>query len=205
MKKINVEQWDRKEIFRFYENFSLPRFQMTVNVNIKRYLRYLKKNKVSFYYGMMWLILKVIHEQEAFRYRFVDNEPVLFANVHPSFTEKVGDGSRFKIVHGEYADDLITFEQKLKAAALKQGDQFINEGLEPRQDWLYFSTFPWETFTHATNVTNFDSRDAIPRIGWGKFTKKGELPLTIEVHHAFCDGYHVGLFIHQLKMRLKGY
>ena len=70
------------------------------------------------------------------------------------------------------------------------------------------TSFPWATYKHATNVFSLDPKDAIPRIGWGKYRKeeaKWMMPLTIEVHHAFADGYHVGLLINRIENRLKRY
>jgi chloramphenicol O-acetyltransferase type A len=206
--KINIDTWNRKEIYRFYKNFDIPRYQITVNVDVYKFYQYVKKQELSFYFSFMWLVLDALNDIPNFKYRLIKDEVFLCDVVHPSFTDVVEDSDLFKIVNANFDKDIMKFNKLAKEKSKLQGKRFIDYNDEVRQDLVYVTTFPWAKFTQATNPTNFDSKDAIPRIGWGKFDKKDEkweMPITIEAHHACADGYHVGLLINKIEQRLKSY
>lgn len=208
MKKIDVKHWNRKDVYEFYKDMDLPRYQITVDLDVKRFYDYVKINKLSFYFSFMWLVLKEINQIDNYKYRFIDGEPYVFDIISPSFTDKVEDGDTFKIVNTDYIDDILAFQEKAIKKSKDQGLKFINLDDEIRQDLVYITTFPWAKFTQTSHPSNIDSKDAIPRIGWGKFEKQGEkmmMPFTIEVHHAFVDGFHVGKLINQLEKRIEEY
>ena len=208
MKKIDVKHWNRKDVYEFYKDMDLPRYQITVDLDVKRFYDYVKINKLSFYFSFMWLVLKEINQIDNYKYRFIDGEPYVFDIISPSFTDKVEDGDTFKIVNTDYIDDILAFQEKAIKKSKDQGLKFINLDDEIRQDMVYITTFPWAKFTQTSHPSNIDSKDAIPRIGWGKFEKQGEkmmMPFTIEVHHAFVDGFHVGKLINQLEKRIEEY
>ena len=64
------------------------------------------------------------------------------------------------------------------------------------------SMVPWLEFT-SVNINVFDDgRFLLPIFTIGKyFERDGKrlLPLSVQVHHAVCDGYHVGLFVEKLQ------
>lgn len=208
MKKIDINNWNRKNTYEFYKDMDLPRYQITVDLDVAGFYKYVKINKLSFYFSFMWLVLKELNQIDNFKYRFVDKEVYLFDSISPSFTDKVEDGNTFKIVNTSFIDDMIKFQELAIKKSKEQGNEFINLDDEVRQDLVYITTFPWAKVTHASNPTNLDSKDAIPRIGWAKFERQGEkmmMPFIIEVHHAFVDGFHVGKLINALENRLKEY
>ena len=64
------------------------------------------------------------------------------------------------------------------------------------------SMIPWFTFScFNLNIKN-DGKYLLPIFIMGKvFENNGKkmLPLAIQVHHAVCDGYHIGLFLEGLE------
>ena len=64
------------------------------------------------------------------------------------------------------------------------------------------SMIPWFTFT-SFNLNIFgDGRYLLPIFTMGKWVEQNGrrmLPLAIQVHHAVCDGYHVGQFVECLQ------
>ena len=208
MKKIDTINWKRKNTYEFYKDMDIPRYQVTVDLDVSSFYKYVKKKELSFYFSFMWLVLRELNQIDNFKYRFVDQEVYIFDVISPSFTDKVEDGDIFKIVNSDFIGDIIKFQEQAIKKSREQGNKFINLDDEIRQDLVYITTFPWAKFTHASHPTNLDSKDAIPRIGWAKFEKQGEkmmMPFTIEVHHAFVDGFHVGKLINAIENRLKEY
>ncbi len=65
------------------------------------------------------------------------------------------------------------------------------------------STIPWTTFT-GFNLNIINEGDfLLPIITWGKyFSSEGNsvlIPISVQVHHAVCDGYHASQFINDLQ------
>ena len=56
--------------------------------------------------------------------------------------------------------------------------------------------------TVTDSVMHLDCKFLLPIFTMGKFFErdgKRLLPLAIQVHHAVCDGYHVGVFVEKLQ------
>lgn len=205
MKKINIDQWDRKQTYLFYKDIDIPMYMMTFQLDITNFYPAIKKQGLSFYFSFMHVVMKEINEIENYRYRFIHGVPFLMDRLHPSFTDQILDTDQFKIVTVDYEDDLVTFIQQAKKASLQQGDLFIDLNQEKRQDLVYITTFPWASFTQVSHAHMIDPKDAIPRVAWGKFESNNGrylMPFAIESHHAFVDGRHVGLLIQQLQKAL---
>ena len=59
------------------------------------------------------------------------------------------------------------------------------------------TSIPWVSFTSFIHPIHMNPVDSIPRIAWGKFFSKEsrkKMPLSVQVHHALADGFHVGRY-----------
>ncbi|MBE0701507.1 MAG: chloramphenicol acetyltransferase [Acholeplasmataceae bacterium] len=205
MKKIDVNNWSRKQQYLFYKDFDVPQYHLTVEMDVTHFLQYVKDNNLSFYLSFMYVLMLAINEIEAFKYRIIENQVYLCDQVHPSFTDVVDGTDNFKIVTCNLKNDVFSFINHAKRTSMQQGDLFIDMESEKRVDLVYVTTVPWYHYTQVTHAHNLDNRDAIPRIVWGKFETKEEksmMPLSMEVHHAFVDGIHLGQFLDILQKRL---
>ena len=205
MKIINISTWDRKDTFEFYKSLDHPMYQMTFNLDVTHFYEVIKENNRSFYFSFMYLAMKEMNKIDAFKYRFHQNDVVLYDRIHPSFTDNIEGTERFKIVTVDYQDDWVSFVEHAKQVSFAQGELFIDLSKEERDDLVYVTTFPWASFTQVTFAHNHNSKDAIPRLTWGKFeviNQRKIMALGIGVHHAFVDGIHVGQFINHLQEAL---
>lgn len=208
MIKIDVSTWKRKQTYLFYKDMDIPTYSMTFNLDVTSFYQHIKKIKTSFYFSFMHLVMKEMNQIENFKYRFIKDEPYLCESIHPSFTDLIKDTDQFKIVTIDLVDDLNMFIQLAKEKSFLQGDQFIDYHEEARQDLVYITTFPWAFYQSVTQATNLDSKDAIPRVTWGKYEEQmGRIimPFSVSVHHAFVDGLHVGMLIQNIQKSLNAY
>ena len=78
----------------------------------------------------------------------------------------------------------------------------VIERLLGESAYKLISMVPWVEFT-GFNINVFDEgKFLLPIFTMGKFFErdgKRLLPLAIQVHHAVCDGYHVGVFVEKLQ------
>ena len=205
MKKIDIETWSRKNTYLFYKDADIPRYNITVDIDISRFYQFVKDRKFSFYLSFIYFIMQEMNKIENFRYRLVNGEPYLFDSTHPSYTDSIADTDNFKIVTVNLEDSLELFVKKAKETSDKQGSSFLNPDEERRDDLVYITTFPWAKFSQVSHAASIDKYDAIPRLIWGKYEEingKKMMPLSIEAHHALADGRHVGILIQNLQATL---
>lgn len=208
MKIIDINHWERKEVFQFYKDMDFPMYSMTFELDVTHFYKHIKQEKKSFYFSFMHLLIHQMNQITNFKYRFLEDKPCLCDSIHPSFTDLIKGKDLFKIVTVDYCEDVDDFIDIAKRSSDEQGESFINLTHEVRQDLVYITTFPWASYKQVTFAHNQDAHDAIPRITWGKFENingKMMMPFTVAVHHAFVDGLHVGKLISNLQNSLSNY
>lgn len=205
MKKVEIEKWSRRNTYLFYKDIDVPRFNITVDIDVTAFYRFVKERKLSFYLSFIYFIMEEMNQIENFRYRIINQEPYLFDKTHPSYTDAIENTDNFKIVTVNLENSLEEFIKRAKETSFKQKDSFLNPDEERRDDLVYITTFPWAKFTQVSHAHSFDRHDAIPKLVWGKFEEvngRKMMPLSIEAHHALVDGLHVGRLIISLQQRL---
>ncbi len=120
---------------------------------------------------------------------------------------KNGDDDLFKMVSVELSGDIHEFVNNAKQTSEQQKDYFGMDQLVRRDDVIYITCIPWISFTHVSHTITLNRNDAVPRISWGKYFKQGDrtlLPFSVQSHHSFVDGYHVGRYIDALQSMMDG-
>ncbi len=205
MKKINLETWDRLQSYSFFKNLDVPRYLITVNLDVTKFVHKVKEQHLSFYLSFMHLAMQEIDKIENFGYRIINDDVYLFEQTHPSFTDVIEGTELFKFVTVNMESDLLTFINRAKQKSKIQGQKFFDEREEERLDVVYITTFPWASYTQVSHAHNIDNKDSIPKLAWAKFEEvngKLMIPFSIEVHHALVDGLHVGKFIQNMQNAL---
>lgn len=195
MKRIDLNAWERKEIFEFFSGVSNPFYSVTFNVDVTDAYNFAKQNGVSFYYAMTYLVTRAINSVEAFRYALVDGELCLFDRRTPSFTDLKKGSENFHIVTMPCEGGILDFCREATQRSAAQ-EIFLSPDKEGA-DLIYISCLPWIELTALTNERDFDPDDAVPRIAWGKFHEhdgRKILGMSMELNHRFTDGVHIGLF-----------
>ncbi len=200
MKKIELDQWDRREIFDFFSPLSHPFYSVTFRLDVTGLYRFCKARGLSFYYALIWLVTRAVNETEAFLYTIRRGEVFLLDRREPSFTDRREGERFFHIVTMPCEGELAAF---CAAAAEKSRAQrgfidYASEGAE----LLYLSSLPWLDLSSLTNERDLDPDDAIPRIAWGRYTERDgrrTLGMSVEVNHRFVDGADIGAFAGRLE------
>ncbi|MCF7930362.1 MAG: hypothetical protein K9L02_02505 [Acholeplasmataceae bacterium] len=206
MMKVNLDTWDRSQHFEFFKHLDVPRYLITVPLDVTQFVKKIKSQKLSFYLSFIHLAMTEMNLIENFRYRIINDDVYLFDETHPSFTDVIEGTELFKFVTSNMDDDLLTFIRKAKQKSLDQGHHFLDVNEEERFDVVYITTFPWASYTQVSHAHNIDKTDSIPKIAWGKFEEvNGKLimPFSIEVHHGLVDGLHVGKLIQNIQSALE--
>jgi chloramphenicol O-acetyltransferase type A len=126
--------------------------------------------------------------------------------VHASPTINRPNGT-FGFAYFDYKPDFQSFRVEAQAEI----DRVQNStGLVPAmsgENVIHYSSIPWINFTGLSHARAFKFPDSCPKISFGKMTEDGGrrlMPLSVHVHHALMDGYHVGQYIDLYQEMLNG-
>lgn len=201
MKYIDFNTWERKEHYNFFEKVDNPQFNICINLDVTNFLKFVKENKLSFYYSMIYASTYVMNSIEDFRYKIRDGRIILHDELKPSFTDMKKGDRLFKIVTSSLDTNIINFSVKARGISNAQEDYFPVCDFE-QDELIYFSCLPWISFTSLSNEIVMNKEDSIPRISFGKYFEQNNkilLPYSIQVNHMLLDGIHVGEYINKLQ------
>lgn len=75
-------------------------------------------------------------------------------------------------------------------------------------DVFQCSPMPWVTYTHISHTNSGKKDNATPLFDWGKYYEKDGrimMPISVQVHHSFVDGIHIGEFVDLLEKYLASF
>lgn len=192
MKKIDFTQWDRTLHYQIFRNSVQPQYCVTFELDITHFLKVIKKQNYSFTFSFVFAVSKCANQMKEFRYRFVNGNPVIFDKINTAFTYLNKKTELFKVVHVEMTD---TMEEYVALAREKEQTQKEYFTGPLGNDIFQFSAFPWVTYTHISHTDSGNKDNATPLFDWGKYYEKDGkilLPFSVQVHHSFVDGIHIG-------------
>lgn len=124
-----------------------------------------------------------------------DGELVIWDSVHPCYTVFHEQTETFSSLWSEYHDDFRQFLHIYSQDVACYGENLAYFPKGFIENMFFVSANPWVSFTSFDlNVANMDNFFA-PVFTMGKYYTQGDkvlMPLAIQVHHAVCDGFHVG-------------
>ncbi|MDE7207788.1 MAG: chloramphenicol acetyltransferase [Lachnospiraceae bacterium] len=205
MKFIDVSTWDRAMHCEVFRNSVQPQYCVTFELDVTNFLAKIKKKNISFTFSFVYAVTKCANEIEAFRCRFVEGKPAVFETINTSFTYLNKDTELFKVVNVPMQEKLEDYVALAKKTEENQTAYFT----APMANDIYqFSPFPWVSYTHISHTDSGKKENATPLFDWGKFYEKDQrtlMPFSVQVHHSFVDGVHIGKLAQQLQGYLNDY
>ncbi|MCH1984355.1 CatA-like O-acetyltransferase [Ruminococcus sp. OA3] len=202
---IDRNGWKRDMHCRIFENSVEPQYCISFELDITEFLRGCRALEYSFTLAMIYAVTECASETEEFRYRFLDGKVVLYNRIHTSFTYLEKDEELFKVVNVPMQDSMEAYIEAARKAAEAQKEYFTG----PLGNDVYsFSPLPWIFYTHISHTNAGRQGNAVPLFDWGKYLQRDEktiLPFSVQVHHSFVDGVHVGKFAERLQNYLDTY
>lgn len=203
-KLIDTSSWKRKPYFDHYFNQIRCTYSITVNIDITNVLSFKDRNKVKLYPLLIYVISKAVNKYEEFRTAINDRGEIgVWETLSPCYTVFHKDSESFSNIWTEWNDDLNLFLSNFEQDSKRFG-QIDRIDAKPNTPANVFpiSSLPWTTFT-GFNLNIFaDGTYLLPIFTYGKYFKDGDrylIPLSIQVHHAVCDGFHVSRLINEIQ------
>lgn len=205
--EINIENWNRKEIFNHFLKYGMPFCGVTVNIDITNLYNEAKRDGESFFLYQSYLFLKAANNYEPMRMNIVDGK--LYLNdtigIAPTIGREDGTIGFSYLPYFEKREEFVKYAKEI-IEIIKSRQGLCLDLIPAECDCaLFFSTEPWFTFTNMINPFPLTPNDSNPRITTGKFFEQNGrkmLPVEIDVHHSIMDGYHIAKYIDELNRLL---
>lgn len=204
-KIIDQRTWKRAAHCAVFRNCVEPAFCVTLELDITEFYRNIKQEKLPFTFAMIYAVAKCANRIEEFRYRFLEGQVVLFDKIDTAFTYLDKQTELFKVVNVPFAGNMGEYCKTAKQAAEEQREYFTGP---LGNDVFQFSPMPWVTYTHVSHTNSGKRDNATPLFDWGKFYERDGkllLPFSVQAHHSFVDGLHIGRLAENLQSWLNNY
>lgn len=204
-KVIDEKKWKRAVHCQVFRNCIEPAFCITFELDITNFLKKIREKKLSLTLSLVYVASKCANDIEEFRYRFVDGKVVLFDKIDTAFVYLDKETELFKVVNVEMKDTLEEYVHEASKTAEGQKEYFTGP---MGNDIFQFSCIPWISYTHISHTNSGKKDNATPLFDWGKYYERDGkiiLPFSVQAHHSFVDGVHVGKLAKSLQEYLSEY
>ncbi|GCF94215.1 chloramphenicol acetyltransferase CAT [Enterococcus florum] len=210
-KPIDAQQWARAEAFYYYANIAPTNYSVTNSLDVTKTYALLKQRGCKFFPAYLYVMSRVIREIEQLRIGINEGQLGVWETLHPVYPCFHPENQTVSLLWTEYQADFSQFYQSYLADVEEYGrdlGMLTKKGSPPVNAYVV-SCIPWFSFSsfslhyHQQKDYYFPSKDYyFPSLEAGKFVEaegKKRLPLSITVHHAATDGYHLKLFYDEVQ------
>ena len=200
---VDLDTWARKEHFEHYFHQVPCTYSMTTKLDITPLI----EAEERLYPAMLYRIAKAVNQYQEFRMDLgPDGTLGFYTEMHPCYTIFHQDSETFSNLWTEYTDDYGAFCRAYQQD-LEQFGSCKDMMAKPDVPVNTFpvSMVPWESFEGFNLNLQNGYRYLPPIFTMGKYQRDERgvwLPLSIQVNHAVCDGFHVCRFIAALREML---
>lgn len=197
---IDPTSWKRKEYFEHYFSHVPCTYSMTVKLDITG----LKNSQKKLYPSLLYALATLVNQHEEFRMATNEGGQIgIFSEMMPCYTVFHKDTETFSNIWTEYCNDYSAFCDRYTEDLSRYGSvERIMAKPNPPANTFPVSIVPWTTF-EGFNLNLQNGYDyLLPIFTFGKYYEengKYYIPLSVQVHHAVCDGFHTCRFINELQ------
>lgn len=201
--EIDLNTYKRKEHFELFKSDGQCTFSMTAEIDITKLIHQTKSKDLKFYPVMIHTISKVVNSVPEFKMSMKDGKLIVWDQINPSYTIFHKESETFSSLWSYYKPNLPDFIDVYTKDNNKYGKSpsYLAKG-EFLENTFFVSAVPWVSFTsfdmNFSKIENFFA----PLFTMGKYFTRNDkvfIPLSVQVHHAVCDGFHIGKVINQLQ------
>lgn len=202
---IDLQTWPRGQMFYYFSKMAPTGYSLTVELDITVLRTVLKEQKLKFYPAYLWLVTTIVNKQIEFKVAVKEDVLGYWDKLTPLYAVFHEDDKTISLMWTEYEDKFSVFYEKYLMDQKEFGE---NHGILTKPDRLppehsyVVSCIPWIEFKHFS-LHSFENKSYyFPSIEAGKFFESSGkilLPISITLHHASTDGWHVKKFLDELQ------
>ncbi len=201
---IEMNKWPMAQAFYYYTQMAPTSYTVNVMMDVTTMRVALKRKGYKFFPAYLYLVTKAIEKQQELRIAVQDGALGYWESLTPAYPQFHEDDKTTSLLWTEYDDcfqDFYNSYIKDTGTHGKSHGILTSKGV-PLPNAYIISCIPWFTF-NSFSLHNHGIKDYyVPSFEAGGFVetdKKIQMPLSVTVHHATTDGYHLKVFFEELQ------
>lgn len=201
---IDMKTWVMAQTFYYYTQMAPTGYTINVNMDVTILREELKAKGYKFFPAYIYLVSKAITKQQELRIGLKDETLGVWDYLSPVYPQFHQDDKTTSLLWTEYNDNFTEFYNQYITDTNQHGEShgiLSSKGI-PMPNSYIISCIPWFTF-NSFSVHNHGIKDYyFPSFEAGKFVESNHkilMPLSITVHHATTEGYHLKEFFEELQ------
>jgi chloramphenicol O-acetyltransferase type A len=204
-KQIDLLNWCRYKQYEFFSEYDNPFFNICSTIDVTTLLKQCKKHQTPFSTAMLFVSIDTANKIKEFKYRIKNKGVVEYNEIYAGSTV-LNDDETFSFCYFDYFSDFSEFKDAAKKTIhLHKTESLEFDGRNTDLDLIHYSVIPWISFSSFSHPRNYNKNDSIPKIVFGKYYEiegRTLMPISIEVHHALMDGFHLGKYLDALQNKI---
>ena len=203
-KPIDMNTWPMAQAFYYYTQIAPTSYTVNVNLDVTILRRTLKERDFKFFPAYLYLVTRAINKQEELKVGLQNGTLGHWSSLVPAYPQFHDDDKTTSLLWTEYEDCFSNFHARYLRDTREYGNShgiLSAKGAPPANTYI-ISCIPWFTF-NSFSLHNHGTKDYyFPSFEAGGFVQTGEqiqMPLSVTVHHAATDGYHLKVFFEELQ------
>jgi len=145
MKRIDLDNYNRKELFNSFKDRDVPYFSTTCNIEIQNLKKFVKLRSISFFVSLSYIISVSVNRIPQLRHRIIDGELYEFKIVDPGYTVLLDDET-FSFCDSKFFEDFDTYYEYAIARIEEVKNRPDQNNLE-KNHMFFITNIPWFSFT----------------------------------------------------------
>ena len=201
---IDMKTWPMAQAFHYYTEMAPTTYTINVMMDVTALRSTLKAKGYKFFPAYIYLVTRAINKQDELRVAIKDGVLGHWETLTPAYPQFHEDDKTTSLLWTEYDECFQTFYLRYIDDTNIHGDShgiLSSKGI-PLPNAYIISCIPWFSFT-SFSLHNHGIKDYYaPSFEAGGFVEtadKIQMPLSVTVHHATTDGYHLKMFFETLQ------
>ena len=201
---IDLNTWKRSEHLLHYLNNLKNVVSMTVDIDVTNFLQQTRESSIRFFPAFLYVVTKTVNRHEEFRMGYGPEGKVgIWDEVCPSYIVFHPDDETLTRIFTPWKDDFQMFYRSV-TGDMDKHQSFRGFSIDNVPPNIFdVSCVPWTRY-NSLDIHVFDKGTYLaPVITWGKFDTdyagKITLPLSMQIHHAAADGFHICRFFNEVQ------
>lgn len=196
--KFDMNSWPRRFSYETFMNGTRCVQSITAKIDITETFQFIKQNGLRFYPVFTYIVSSAVNTRKEFK-TALDKEgnPGYYDIVHPSYNIFHKEDESVSKAYTPYNDNFEIFYSDMVSDMEKFDNMRGFEITQRPENCFDVSCLPWLEYSSVDLHVFDDALYLAPVIIWGKISEtcgRKLLPLTIQIHHASADGYHICAF-----------
>lgn len=207
---IDTATWPRAQMFYYFRTMAPTGYSLTTSVDVTKMVRTVKERGLKFYPAYLWLVTRNLAKQPEFTCAIKDGILGYYDELTPLYPVLHDDDHTVSLMWTGYDGNFSRFYQAHldNMALYGQNHGILSRSELPPANAYTVSDVPWISFTHFA-VHSFENKDYFfPSVEAGRWEEKNGalmMPLSLTVHHATTDGYHIAKLLEDLQSEMNDF